>query len=178
MRIGLVLSGWTLAASLLAAPLAAQDTSQDVVEGAKAPLRDLRIQDEKIPRVLLLAASAPYSSDGTKSCAQIAAAVDEITQAMGPDADTPSAKKGEGAAVAAAGSRAVTGTLIPGFGLLRVVTGADKQQRRVQAAIYGGAVRRGYLKGLGAARGCKPSAAPTAAARAAHLELPPPDEKK
>jgi len=178
MRIGLVVSGLTLAVLLSAAPLAAQNTEQDVVQGAKAPLRDLRIEDEKIPRVLLLASSAPYSSDGTKTCAEIAATVDEITRAMGPDADTASARKGEGAAAAAAGTRAAMGALIPGYGLLRVVTGADKQQKRVQAAIFGGAVRRAYLKGLGAARGCKPPAAPTAAARAAHLELPPPEEKK
>lgn len=173
MREVLLVSGWVLAAGLAAAPLAAQEKVVDeVIEGAKAPLRDLRIEDKEIPPVLQLAASAPYSSDGTGTCAEIAAAVEAIGEAMGPDVDTPEAKGGEGTAVAAAGARAAVGSLIPGYGLVRVITGANKQEQRVQAAIYGGAVRRAYLKGLGAARGCRNAAAPTAAARAAHMVLP------
>lgn len=173
MRVGLVVSGWITAVSLAGAPLAAQDnTVEQVVEGAKAPLRDLRIEDPEIPPVLLLAASAPYSSEGTGSCAQIAAGVEAITAAMGPDADTPQAENGQGTAVATAGARAAMGTFIPGYGLVRVLSGASKKEKEVQAAIYGGAVRRAYLKGLGAARGCRGAAAPTAAARQAHMVLP------
>jgi hypothetical protein len=174
MRIGLLACGWVSAASIAASPLAAQDkVVGDVIEGAKAPLRDLRIEDKEIPEVLLLAASAPYSNDGTGTCAEIASAIAAITEAMGPDADTPHAEAGEGAAAGAAGARAAMGTLIPGYGLVRVLTGATKHEQRVQAAIYGGAVRRAYLKGLGAARRCPRAAAPTMAAREAHLTLPP-----
>lgn len=173
MRVGLLVSGWISMVSLAGAPLAAQDnTVEQVVEGAKAPLRDLRIEDPEIPAVLLLAASAPYSSEGTATCAQIAAGVEAITAAMGPDADTPHAESGEGTAVATAGARAAMGTLIPGYGLVRVLSGASKKEKQVQAAIYGGAVRRAYLKGLGAARGCRNAAAPTTAARQAHMVLP------
>ncbi len=172
MRIGLLAFGWFLAVSLAGAPLAAQDNTVDeVVDGARAPLRDLRIEDPEIPQVLLLAASAPYSSEGTATCAQIAAGVEAITAAMGPDADTPHAENGQGTAVATAGARAAMGTLIPGYGLVRVLSGASKKEKEVQAAIYGGAVRRAYLKGLGAARGCRIAAAPTAAARQARMVL-------
>lgn len=173
MRVGLLASGWVAAVSLAAVPATAQDkTVGEVIEGARAPLRDLRIEDKEIPQALQLAASAPYSSDGTRTCAEIAAAVEAITQAIGPDADTPSAETGQGAAAGAAGARAAVGALIPGYGLVRVITGATKHEQRVQAAVYGGAVRRAYLKGLGQARGCKAPAAPAASARAAHLVLP------
>lgn len=159
-----------LAAMLLAAPALAQQQKESVGEGAQAPLRDLRINEKKIPEVLLLAASAPYSSQGTKSCAQIRAGITELNGVLGTDADAPEAKGGNGGAIAAAGSRAIVGALIPGFGLVRMVTGADK--KRVTAALYGGTIRRAYLKGLGVSKGCRPPAAPTATARAAVPSLP------
>lgn len=161
-----------LAAMLLTTPAMAQQQKQSVGDGAQAPLRDLRINEKKIPDVLLLAASAPYSSQGTKSCAQIRAGIANLNAVLGTDADAPSAKGGNGGAIAAAGSRAIIGTLIPGFGLVRMVTGADKQEKRVTAALYGGTIRRAYLKGLGVSKGCKPPAAPTATARAAVPSLP------
>jgi hypothetical protein len=45
--------------------------AQDGVErAATQPLRDTRIKDEKIPPILQLAASAPYSTTDTQSCSQ------------------------------------------------------------------------------------------------------------
>jgi hypothetical protein len=166
-----------LAAILLAAPVSAQQQKQSVGDGAQAPLRDLRINEKKIPDVLLLAASAPYSSQGTKNCAQIRTSIADLNAVLGTDADAPGAKGGNGGAIAAAGSRAIVGTLIPGFGLVRMVTGADKQEKRVTAALYGGTIRRAYLKGLGVSKGCRPPAAPTATARAAVPTLPVDDKK-
>ncbi|KTF68182.1 hypothetical protein ACNFJ7_12275 [Sphingomonas sp. HT-1] len=160
-----------LAAMLIATPVLAQQ-KQSVGDGAQAPLRDLRINEKKIPDVLLLAASAPYASQGTKSCAQIRNGITQLNAVLGSDADAPEAKGGNGGAIAAAGSRAIVGTLIPGFGLVRMITGADKQEKRVTAAIYGGTIRRAYLKGLGVSKGCRPPAAPTATARAAVPTLP------
>ncbi|WP_313536564.1 hypothetical protein [Sphingomonas sp.] len=164
-----------LAAMLLTAPVAAQ---QNVGDGAKAPLRDLRIDEKKIPEVLLLAASAPYSSQGTKSCTQIRAGIAELNGVLGADADAPEARNGKGGEIAAAGSRAIVGALIPGFGLVRMITGADKQEKRVSAAIYGGTIRRAYLKGLGLSKGCKPPAAPAATARAAVPKIPAEEKDK
>jgi hypothetical protein len=59
---------------------------------------------------------------------------------------------------AAAGMAAET---IPFRGWVRKLTGAEQHDRLVQAAIAAGAVRRGYLKGLGEARGCDPPATPS-----------------
>lgn len=150
----------------------------NIAREATQPLRDTRIEKEKIPDILQLAASAPYSSVGTKSCATIAAEIGKLNTALGADADAPAQQKGEGAAVAAAGARAVVNTLIPGLGLVRVITGADKAQRRAEAAVYAGSIRRGYLKGLGLSKGCRPPAAPTAASIADRPELPVVEDKK
>ena len=161
--------------ALMLAPVAAQAAGpQDdsVGKAVTQPLRDVRIADKKIPPILQLAASAPYSSQNTRSCAAIAGEVRRLNAALGTDVDVPGQPKGEGSALAAVAARTAVNTLIPGLGIVRVITGADKQQRRVEAAVYAGSTRRPYLKGIGLARGCKVPAAPTAAAVADRPELP------
>ena len=133
------------------------------------PLRDTRIEKTKIPPVLQLAASAPYSSAHTQTCATIAAEVRRLDGALGADVDVPGKAKGEGSEIAAVAARTAVSTLIPGLGLVRVITGADKEQRRAEAAVYAGQTRRAFLKGLGYARKCQAPAAPT---RAAVADMP------
>lgn len=164
-----------VAATLILSPALtaanAQQQNNSLGHAATQPLRDVRLKDEKIPEVLQLAASAPYSSVGTANCAAITAQIRRLNTALGADVDTPAKQKGEGSAIAAAGARAVVGTLIPGLGLVRVITGADKQQRRAEAAVYAGAVRRGYLKGIGLTKRCSLPARPSAASLADQPEL-------
>jgi hypothetical protein len=143
--------------------------SDSIGRAATEPLRDTRIKDDKIPAALQLAVSAPYSMHGMVNCAAIRTEIGRLSDALGPDVDIPAAHKGEGAALAAAGAQAAVNALIPGLGLVKLVTGADKAEHRVEAAVYAGAVRRGFLKGVGLARGCKEPAAPT---RAAVLDIP------
>lgn len=138
-----------------------------VENAVREPLRDTRIEDDKIPPVLASAASAPYSLVGMGSCVAISSEIDDLTRALGPDVDLPGKAKGEGAAIAAAAAGEVVKSLIPGLGVVRVVTGADKQQRRVQAAVYAGSVRRGFLKGIGLNRHCASPAVPSKEALAA-----------
>lgn len=149
----------------------AQDRSP-VERSLTQPLRDTRIRDERIPEVLQLAESAPYSTHGTGNCSALGREIARLDAALGTDADAEAETPGRGAEVAAAATSAAIGALIPGLGLIRVLTGADAQQRRVQAAVQAGTVRRSFLKGLGAARGCSPPAAPTALARRAVPSLP------
>ncbi|WP_242149704.1 hypothetical protein [Sphingomonas sp. BAUL-RG-20F-R05-02] len=170
MRILLSLA----AAGLLLSPVTAATAQQQgggIGQVVTQPLRDTRLRDQKIPPVLQRAASAPYSSTGTGTCPEIAAQVRDLNRALGADVDTPARQKGEGSAIAAAGARAVVGTLIPGLGLVRVLTGADKAQRRAEAAVYAGSVRRGFLKGIGLAKRCAGGAAPTASSLAERPEL-------
>lgn len=150
-----------------------KDTVGDAVE---QPLRDTRIKKDKIPEILQLAASAPYSNIGMRSCGQIATEIGKLDEALGRDIDQPAKRKGESAELGAAAARAAVNTLIPGLGLVRVITGADKAQRRAEAAVYAGSVRRGYLKGLGLSKGCKPPAAPLRDAVNDKPELPPADD--
>lgn len=150
----------------------AQQKDNDVGRAATQPLRDTRIKEDKIPEILLLAASAPYSSVNTQNCAAITREVNQLTRVLGPDVDAPAPKKGEGSAVAAAAARGVVSSFIPGLGLVRVITGTDKAQRRAEAAVYGGSVRRGYLKGIGRMKGCRGTASPRPAAVADRPELP------
>ncbi len=153
--------------------LSAQAQRDDSVKrAATQPLRDTRIEKDKIPEILQLAASAPYSAIGLKSCTAIADEIQRLDAALGPDVDQPAPKKGEGSAIAAAAARAAVNSLIPGLGVVRVLTGADKAQRRAEAAVFAGAVRRGYLKGMGLQRGCRVPAAPPAAAVNDRQELP------
>ena len=51
-------------------------------------------------------------------------------------------------------------SLIPGRFIIRRLSGAYAAQRKAVAAVYAGSVRRGFLKGLGTAKGCAPPAAP------------------
>ena len=150
-----------LAAS--AAPLAAQraQTQPDTVgREAMEPLRDTGIKKTKIPEVLQYVASAPYSPVDMKSCAAIAREVRDLDAALGRDIDQPEQQRGQASELGAVAARAAVNTLIPGLGIVKVITGADKAQRRAEAAVYAGAVRRGFLKGVGLQRGCKPPAAP------------------
>ncbi|MBX9858624.1 MAG: hypothetical protein K2Y20_03430 [Sphingomonas sp.] len=167
----------TVLIGLLVGAAPAQQQDESIRRAATQPLRDARLQKDKIPEALLLAASAPYSADGTRTCAQIADQIATLTAALGDDVDVEGKKKGEGAYIASAATKAAVNTLIPGLGLVRVVTGADKAQRRAEAAAYAGSVRRAYLKGLGLSKGCRAPAAPVAAAVADRPELPPVEEK-
>lgn len=176
MRVKNVIGAAT-AIAMLATAGAAQQKDNSVGRAATQPLRDTRIEKDKIPEALLLASSAPYSADGTRTCAQIASQIATLNAALGDDVDVEGKKKGEGAYVASAATKAAINTLIPGLGLVRVITGADKAQRRAEAAAYAGSVRRAYLKGIGLTKGCRFPAAPTAAAVADRPELPPVEEK-
>ena len=170
-----------LSVSLVAgasAPAPAQQDKDSVGRAATQPLRDTKIMKDKIPEVLLLAASAPYSSVNTRTCAAIAGEVRALTEVLGQDVDVEGKKKGEGAYIASAATKAAISTLIPGLGLVKVITGADKAQRRAEAAAYAGSVRRAYLKGLGLSKGCRPIAAPNPAAVADVPELPPVEDDK
>ena len=167
----------TILLALLAPACATSPTDRGQIESAATqPLRDTRLRDDRIPEVLLLAESAPYSTRGLDSCPAIATEIHRLSEVLGADADAPGTDPSRGAAIAAAATRLAMNSLIPGLGLVRFATGADRQQARVEAAIYAGSIRRSFLTGLGAARGCRPPAAPSAAAREAVQALPARDE--
>jgi len=98
-------------------------------------------------------------------CAQLTDLVQALDEALGADLDTPSESpddllvKGRDAALGAIAGLA--SDTIPFRGWVRKLSGAERHDKLVQAAITAGAVRRSYLKGLGEAHGCNPPATPS-----------------
>lgn len=142
------------------------DANRESLKGAvTAPLRDLNVTRTKIPQVLLDAITDPYGRPQPANCARIAQLVRPLNQALGADLDEPSTDeddlltRGRETALGAVASAA--SDVIPLRGWVRKLSGAEQHDKLVNAAITAGAVRRGYLKGLGEARGCNPPATPS-----------------
>ena len=149
--------------SLLAAALllsACASSSQDkVTNAATTPLSDLNVVRADIPDVLKAAAAAPYAVPADASCGGRAAGIRSLDEVLGPDIDAPATAGNTG--LLERGEDAATGALqrtaegvIPFRGWVRKLTGAERYARQVSAAITAGGVRRGFLRGLAAAKAC------------------------
>lgn len=128
--------------------------------GERARGSDLDLVPRQIPAILTEALRYPYQAPAPADCAVIAASVAELDAVLGEDLDSlqrPPRNDQTGRRLLISGVQSV----IPYFGWLRRLSGADRRQRLAQAALTAGAVRRGYLKGLGQRLGCLPPAAPT-----------------
>lgn len=125
---------------------------------AMTPLTDLNLSKDEIPEVLVTAALDPYASDGLKTCKQIGAAIADLDAVLGPDMDVYEDDR-DRIAWGKIAANAV-GSFIPFRGILREITGTADHRRDFQSAIYAGAVRRGFLKGLGQQKGCDYPARP------------------
>lgn len=151
-------------AALAAHPLAAQnqpgmrDRSPGVRDIATTPIQDLNLARDEIPAVLQRAAIATYDADGLDGCEAIGSAIAELDAALGPDLDV-SADERDQISVGRMAKSAI-GSLMPFRSIVREITGAADHQRQFEEAIFAGAVRRGYLKGLGQQRGCAYPARP------------------
>jgi hypothetical protein len=165
-----------------AAPAAAKPTPDDrlmtpeqlgrdgMMKGVvEQPFRDFGIVHSRIPRVLVEAIADPYARPEPASCDGITAEMTRLNIALGPDLDEPVSTehpgvltRGEGAARSAAldAMRSEEQSYIPFDGFIRVLSGADRHDHLVMAAIQAGAIRRGYLKGLGEMRQCMPPDVP------------------
>jgi hypothetical protein len=133
------------------------------------PFRDFGLVRSKIPTVLIAAMTDPYARPSPATCDGIAADMTRLNIALGPDLDEPVSTehpgvltRGEGAAKTAAldAMRSEAQSYIPFDGFIRVLSGADRHDHLVMAAIQAGAIRRGYLKGLGEMRQCMPPDVP------------------
>ena len=140
---------------------------RESVEGAAtAPLRDLNVVRTKIPDILLQTLADPYARPPRNwKCPQLANLIRPLDQALGPDidllpfGDENLMDRGRSTALGAAADLA--SDAIPFRGWVRRLSGAEAHDKLVQSAIIAGNVRRGYLKGLGEARGCMPPATPS-----------------
>ncbi len=160
MPISISAKAFALGIALVATPLSAQVQQEEPDAGdvARTPLSDLNIDSKDIPEVLTVAAQDPYTVDGLSSCNAIVARIAELDQVLGGDYDVV----GEADTGISEGkvAQGVVGSIIPFRGLVREVSGAAGDERKLRAAATAGMVRRGFLKGIGLQRGCEYPARP------------------
>lgn len=130
----------------------------DVGNIASTPADDLNLSTEDIPEVLQRSMDDAYSREGIETCGQIADEIAELDAALGLDFDEYSGEQRRLSAGRLA--KSAVGSLIPFRGIVRELSGAARNQREFEEAITAGAVRRGYLKGLGETMGCAYPARP------------------
>lgn len=153
-----------LAAALFAAPLAAQseenvrDRNPDVRDIAATPITDLNLTRDEIPQVLVDAATNPYANDGLDNCSDLGGEIALLDRVLGADLDIDTDERRD--ITVGKVAKSAVGSLIPFRGIIREITGAADHQRNFEEAILAGAVRRGYLKGLGEQMGCAYPARP------------------
>jgi hypothetical protein len=153
-----------------AAQAAAQPQSQSTPQqpsGARAvidrgekiavqPGVDVGVKKVEIPPVLVRAAANPYATSGTASCTQIKSGIANLSAVLGPDfSNTASTRRDRAGKLAEAGGTSLVNGLLPFRGLVREISGAAPAERRMNAAISAGLARRGFLRGVAAARKCQ-----------------------
>lgn len=129
------------------------DREVSAVDVAATPVSDLNLRKDEIPALLLAAQLRPYDTSGLSRCDRIAAAVGQLDAVLGDDIDLPADEKG--GIKAGRVAQSVVGSFIPFRGVIRELSGANAQERKLQAAIAAGIARRSFLKGYGQARGCR-----------------------
>jgi len=131
-------------------PITQRDAN--AVDVISTPATDLNLRKGEIPPILLAAQEDPYGLAGLRRCPDIAAEVTRLDAILGPDFDVAQdqGRKVKPGKVA----QSVVGSFIPFRGVIREISGASEQERRLQYAIYAGSARRAFLKGVGLQRGC------------------------
>ena len=76
----------------------------------------------------------------------------ELYAVLGEDLDLPQADS-TGVSTGRV-AQWVVGSFIPFRGLIREISGANSQERKIGTAIQAGIARRSFLKGVGQAKGC------------------------
>lgn len=154
-------------ATVLLLSACASSSQNKVATAATTPLSDLNVVRAEIPDVLKAALAAPYAVPADVGCGGLAAGIRALDEVLGPDLDAPHSSANPG--LLERGEDAATGALqrtaegvMPFRGWVRKLTGAERYARQVSAAITAGGVRRGFLRGLAAAKSC--TATGTAAA--------------
>jgi hypothetical protein len=132
------------------------DTRKQAVEIGMQPARDVGLSKRDIPPVLEDALADPYGIRKLKTCAQLAAAVRTLNEALGPDykagGEYREDKMGK---LAAAGGKSLINSIIPYRSLVREITGAAPADRHMNALVDAGLARRGFLRGVQYKQRCK-----------------------
>ncbi|MEG8219454.1 hypothetical protein OSJ57_02310 [Sphingomonas sp. HH69] len=132
------------------------DTLDRAGEIASQPVRDIGLEKDEIPPVLLKAVENPYATPPSRTCTGLNRGLGELNAVLGDDfVAGKEANENRTGKIASAVGKTVVNSLIPFRGLVREISGAAPAERRLQAAVTAGIARRGYLRGLASAKGCK-----------------------
>ena len=147
-------------AALGAAPAAAQvvGNDPDMGDAVLSPLEDVDLAQEGVDPALVAATADPYAHEDLATCNDIVAEIAEIDRVLGNDFDVATETNRELSPARIA--RTIVRSFVPFRRIIREISGAEDRERRVEIAVTAGMVRRGYLKGLGQARGCDYPASP------------------
>ena len=148
--------------TLMALGACATQEQAKVSDAVTTPLSDLNLIRKDIPAILQTAMQNAYAPAPTE-CDTIWQEVMQLDAVLGPDLDKPADKAQAGllergsdvakeSAIKAIG-RTAEG-VVPFRSWVRKLSGAEKHDRQVAAAIAAGAVRRAYLKGIWVASHC------------------------
>ena len=157
MIVRAILLSLALSGTAMAAPLQIDDGNlRKAGDIASQPARDVGAEKVTIPPVLEKASENPYAMPAPNTCAGISKSIAALTGAVGPDFTVGQAEnENRTGKIVEAGGKTLVNALIPFRGLVREVSGAAPAQRRLEAAVSTGIARRGFLRGLAKAKGCK-----------------------
>lgn len=143
-------------------PRSTEEVAEDVVT---QPAQDVGIDKKDIPENLIRIQDKPYSMVGIKTCANIRTAIADMDAVLGEDLDVPYEATRDDKRKDTAGKVGglIVNSILPFRSVIREISGAAAQERRYNAAVYAGVVRRSFLKGIGQQRGCKYPSAPAPA---------------
>lgn len=143
-------------------PRSTEQVAEDVVT---QPVEDVGLDKKDIPENLIAIQDKPYSLVGIRTCAQIRSAIGDMDAVLGEDLDVPYEATRDDKRKETAGrvGGLIVNSIIPFRRVIREISGAAAQERRYNAAVYAGVVRRSFLKGIGQQRGCKYPSAPAPA---------------
>lgn len=120
-----------------------------VAAAVTQPLDDLNLTGDTAAGVLLRAQAMPYRAPA--DCASARRELGRLNAALGPHLPSPEAKGGP-SDLAGAVIRSVAH--LPFRGIVRQLTGAEKREEALRAAVIAGVQRRGYLEGWRAPPRC------------------------
>ncbi len=148
----------------------AEERLPGVNDAVKAPLRDLNLNSDNVPIILVRAYGKPYDTVGLDSCQGILDQVSALDLALGPDVDIPRGQSKEDDMFAKGRSfagdaaldavRSATTGVIPVRSWVRRLSGANRAEQEAKAIVLAGSVRRGFLKAVGLQQHCDWPAAP------------------
>ncbi|MCP1472067.1 hypothetical protein J3E64_003782 [Sphingobium sp. OAS761] len=156
MTGGLILSFLLSGAAVAQDREKRDDTLDRAGKIASQPVRDVGLDKDDIPPVLTKAVENPYAAPASRTCKALNRDLGELDAVLGDDFTVgKEANENRTGKIAEAVGKTIVNSLIPFRGLVREISGAAPAERRLQAAVTAGIARRGYLRGLASAKGCR-----------------------